>query len=334
MAANLQYLGSFQNGRRIDSENPLEEVWSRVAQHGSADFLREIFGAPTGHSVEPFIEYMGVRVRQSVEFREAARRSTLLTSPLSLYYSFLNLTRACLCMHSDLLFSKGHGLAFQRGKDLLSSEAKIAKGTFTDYLDVVGFPWRKNKRITLSEALSRIVEVRFDYTWPYGRKSLVVPVKVNAYHSGSILLNISKEHYDLSSVSPGWASEFPSLAGCCRVRPSDNALEVTHTLAKRDIKVVENFCSLRLEPDLIFRDEATWYLVRQTDSELTFPRPAYYFIALFILGSVVRYEPELMLDVVNPDSHLGWLLERIVRAAERFFPQLMLSWLHNNIMYF
>ena len=103
MAPSLHYLGSFQTGHRFESENPLEEVWSRVAQRGSADFLRETFMPPSGQAIEPFIEYIGVRIRQAVEFRGAARQSTLLTSPLSLYYSFLNLTRACLCLRSDVL---------------------------------------------------------------------------------------------------------------------------------------------------------------------------------------------------------------------------------------
>ena len=186
----------------------------------------------------------------------------------------------------------------------------------------------------MSEALSRIVEVRFDYTWPYGRESLVVPVDVDAYYSGEIVLNMPEDVYDLSGAVSSWISEFPSLASCCRIKHSSNALEVLHTFPNGGTKVVEQFCSLRLEPHLIFQDTARWYVVREPDPDLVFPRPAYYLLALFILGSVVRYEPELMLDVVNPDSNLGWLLERVVRASERFFPQLMLSWVFRQPLYF
>jgi hypothetical protein len=43
---------------------------------------------------------------------------------------------------------------------------------------------------------------------------------------------------------------------------------------------------------------------------------------------------ELMLDTVNPNSLTGWFLKRVLQAAERFFPQLILSWFANVDFYF
>jgi hypothetical protein len=51
----------------------------------------------------------------------------------------------------------------------------------------------------------------------------------------------------------------------------------------------------------------------------------YYHVAAFILSSAVRYQPELVLDVNKPDSGVGWLLNRFLKAAERFYPQLHLE---------
>lgn len=338
MSSGGQYIGSFQTGTKFESENPCEEVWSRVAQHGSADNLRKLFTPPSGQDVEPYVEYAGVRVRQAVEFRKAARQSTLLTSPLSLYYSFLNLTRASMCLAVDDMTSKGHGLTFQGGEDLLSSGAKLARGTFTDYLDASGAPWKPHKEVTLHDALSRIIEIRFDYTWPHARESYVIPLGVDAYFNGDLILNIPKRAYDLSLNSSRWTSELPSVAGCCVVDASKNALKVKYKLPKGekgDHQAVNAFCSMRLESDLIWQDlNSRWYLVRQVDPDLVFPRPAYYLLAVFILGSVVRYEPELMLETTDPDSHLGWLLRRVIQAAERFFPQLMLGWVFGSPVYF
>lgn len=89
-----------------------------------------------------------------------------------------------------------------------------------------------------------------------------------------------------------------------------------------------------LETDLISCDTPIWYLIRQVTSDPTLPRPAYYFISLFILSNIVRYQPELMLEISNPDSQLGWLLIRLLKVAERFYPQLMLSWLYDHPVYF
>ena len=333
MSYRSHYIGSFQTGTMFEAENPLEEVWSRVALHGSVDYLRKVFTPPAGQQIDPYIRYAGIRARQAVEFRRAAREATLLTSPLSLYYSFLNLVRACLCLHSDMIPSMGHGLTFKRGPDLLSSGAELRhNGTFIHYLDTAGYS-STNKVVSLREALSRIIEIRPDYADTYGEASLVVPINVDAYRSGELVLKIPKSIYDLSHASSNWGSELSSLSGCCVLGSGDNTLEVTHKVSKRED--VDSFCSLRLERDLLWREfEARWHLVRETDPDLIFPRPAYYFIALFILGSIVRYEPELMLDTVNPDSLSGWLFKRVVQSAERFFPQLMLSWLTGSSLYF
>jgi len=102
MAYRPRIHGSFQqSGAKLETENPLEEVWSTVALHGSADFLQKHLTPPVGHSVAPYIQYAGIRARQAVEFREAARQATLLTSPLSLYYSFLN-SRGHVCAYTRI----------------------------------------------------------------------------------------------------------------------------------------------------------------------------------------------------------------------------------------
>jgi hypothetical protein len=55
-----------------------------------------------------------------------------------------------------------HGLKFHVGADLLSSEASLQRGTFTDYLDVRKIPWQKGDRISLRDALGCVVEMHTD----------------------------------------------------------------------------------------------------------------------------------------------------------------------------
>lgn len=330
-----RWWGSFQTGSVLETENPLEEIWSAVDLHGSAGHLGRGFVPPPGQPVAPYVQYAGIRFRQALEFREAAGQATLLTSPLSLYYSFLNLVRACLCMRLDMLDSTGHGLSrLKIGNDILSSSVKLAKGTFTDYLDAVGYPKSLGTEVRLDEVLARIIELRWEYAHIYEGVSLVVPIKVEAYRDGEVILRIPKSVYDLSSKAKDWSSELPSISGCCTLGPDENTLKTTFNVSS--MEDVMNFCSLRMETDLLWRpgpEGATWYLVRQTDPTLVLPRPAYYFVALFILGSIVRYEPELMLQATDQNSLTGWLLKRIVQRAERFFPQLILSWLRNENLY-
>jgi hypothetical protein len=69
----------------------------------------------------------------------------------------------------DNTSSRAHGLGFESGGSLLSSGAKIRSGTFTDYLDEVGYPWSSGKVVTLDDTLSRIIEIRDDYATVYGQ---------------------------------------------------------------------------------------------------------------------------------------------------------------------
>jgi hypothetical protein len=55
---------------------------------------------------------------------------------------------------------------------------------------------------------------------------------------------------------------------------------------------------------------------------------------MFILGSLVRYQPEIILAAAGTESELGWFLGRFIRAAERFYPQLVLSWLTGAHVFF
>ena len=187
--------------------------------------------------------------------------------------------------------------------------------------------------VHLHEALARIIEIRWEYAQVYGGNSLVIPIDLEAYRNETLVLRIPKSIYDLPSASTNWSSELPSLRGCCQLGSEENTLETTFVVSKPED--VKSFCSMRLERDLLWRNlTPRWYLVRQTDPSLVFPRPAYYFATLFILGSVVRYEPELMLDTVGPNSLSGWLFKRVIQGAERFFPQLMLSWLMDSDLYY
>jgi hypothetical protein len=97
---------------------------------------------------------------------------------------------------------------------------------------------------------------------------------------------------------------------------------------------VASLCTQMLEINLIPSTTPTWFTVRQTNPDLVWPRAAYYFVALFILSSIVRYQPELMYQVTSTHSKWDWLLRRFMATAERFYPHLMFNWIHNAVYSF
>jgi hypothetical protein len=101
-----------------------------------------------------------------------------------------------------------------------------------------------------------------------------------------------------------------------------------------DYEAICKFCSEHLEVNVVPSSSPTWYLLRRSDAEATLPRPAYYLCAAFILASITRYEPEGLMSLIAEPSATAWLLDRFLKAADRFFPNLMLNWLTEEDWFF
>jgi hypothetical protein len=326
-------IGSFQTGAGWESENPLEEVWSRVTQIGSREHIAKHWAAeklsdPT--AIAQISEYTNVRVRQAVEFRSAARQSSQLTSPLAFYYSFLNLLRGFYALKHESIPDKGHGLTFGKGALLLDCECVLSRGSFAAYLATEGGRWSNGHAITLRTALARIIELRDDFPRIAGQPSLVDFVAVKAYNTGEIFLDFRG--------APGldfrheWHQAFPNLKDICELEPEGNVLRVCQSISEYE-KVAE-FLPTILDADLRIRVSPRWFAHRHLPAPPEMPRLGYYFVAMFILGSIVRYEPELVREIADPDREVSWLIGRFLRLAERYFPQLAINWLAGGSVYY
>jgi hypothetical protein len=156
---DLPYIGPLKRGSYLRSESPLEEVWAWISRIGTTEWLQR-----SVKSTEPWENwgpYAVARVRQAVEFRAAARNISILTRPLPLYYSLLNLLRGFLAISESIESKKGHGLSFtgENKANFFDMGAKLIDGTFTNYLNAIKIPYQKNTVITLGQAFSRIVEI-------------------------------------------------------------------------------------------------------------------------------------------------------------------------------
>jgi YaaC-like Protein len=326
-----KYIGSFQKGIRLHAEHPLEEVWNRIGLWGSEEYLSE--NLTDVKDKRTSADYIAVRIRQAIELRAASREATLLTAPLSLYYSVLNLTRACLAIHKDLLDSRGHGLLFESHRDILQCHAKVTDGTFFEYLSTQGLSPKKGVRISLDGCLSRIIEMGEDYSTVARKPPDVCPVRIDAYHTGKMFLHFI-DCVETEDFRTRWQNQYPSLVDFCHLAPTGTCLRINHDREPNSYEDAQSLCHQLLEPNLIFGGNPIWFVVKQTQPAVVWSRPAYYFAALFILGNVVRYEPELMYQITSTHSKWAWFLRRFVANAERFYPQLLFNWIHNKVYFF
>src|SRR5436853_377796 len=167
------YFGSFQIGDMIDAEHPLEAVWSYVERLAALDFLERRSGPGSSSA-----RYAAVRTRQAVELRNASHATSLVTSPLTLYYSALNLTRAGIAVVTGKEAKAAHGLRYVKAPDLLANGARFTSGTFTDLLAAWGHPRLEDGVLTLADCLAAVPELADQYAAVLGRPSRAVPVGV------------------------------------------------------------------------------------------------------------------------------------------------------------
>jgi hypothetical protein len=202
---------------------------------------------------------------------------------------------------------------------LLDSTASLKAGTFTDYLDAYGISWPRGGSISLTEVLGRVVELANELNEIDQTLGRVQTICVQAT-TARVRLSFPNYPRDFSC---DWTSDFPSLAKVCK-QVDDRLLEVLPDKLGQSDPEIRHFLGLRLLPQLNNSWHPIWYSYRALDGGLKLDRAAYYFVAMFILGSAVRYEPELVMSVSTSGSEVGWLLKRFVSLADRHFPQLLL----------
>lgn len=327
---DVPYFGSLQRGVTYESEDPLEEAWAQVGRLGTSTTLRDFYKPETSvPNWEELLRYAEIRIRQAVEFRAAASNGSLVTSPLPMYYSFLNLARALMALIPEKIPPKGHGLKYNPTEKLLDNSAIVTEGSFAAFCNAWGTPVETGLELSLGDSLSVIPEMSQDLWRRSFLESRAFPVYVSAYESGKIQLDFDPRYLDADSFRRNWQGEFPHLASCCELAPGGATLLVKDHVDKSSRDAISRFCYEMLEPDLIRNNEMKWYALSRTTVAARLAGPARYLVGTFILGSIVRYEPELLLEAASKASELHWLLIRFLQRAERFFPQLMLTWSHD-----
>jgi hypothetical protein len=154
---DIPYAGSFQRGRFMREGDPVSSVWRQVERFGTVESLSEL-ATSNGHG--PAVGRVAtIRVQQAVELHRTAHKSSLLTRPLSLYYSLLNLSRAALLAFNGEA-GRTHGLRFHAGSALLECAAEVTnKGTWPLLLKAVGGPSVSSVKYSLVALLGMLPEV-------------------------------------------------------------------------------------------------------------------------------------------------------------------------------
>ena len=161
--------------------------------------------------------------------------------------------------------------------------------------------------------------------------SRVTRVRVRAFMEGKGLYLDLDTPGGVPQFETKWKELFPNLQSAAEFHEG-TTLRIAGP-APTSLGEVSAFCQQWLLPDLVHRDEPIWYLVRSDDRQ-NFDRAGFYIAAMFMLSNVVRYHPDGLSRLVRDGADAVGCLERFVRKAERFFPQLIYSLVIGSPAYF
>ena len=160
--AKIPFGGSFQKGTLYRKGSSLESSWKHLQRIGTIDNLARV--AEKNGVDKSFSSKASLRIRQGIEFRESSVDVSILTKPLLLYFSVLNLVRGILFALCGDIGSPSHGLRYVAGDSLLSCTATIKKnGTYPKLLETLQVPDRAviiGSNYTLEDYLLLIPELQ------------------------------------------------------------------------------------------------------------------------------------------------------------------------------
>ena len=331
--SRTHFRGSFQAGKHIPSESPLEEAWSFCSRYASLDTIkRELVPNPPRNDWDGLCRYASARIRQAVELWNASRGSSLLSSPLTLYYSMLNLARGVHSLRYEIRPSPAHGLkSVVDTEDLLRTRITLREGSFLEFAIANGGPARRGDSLSLRDCLLSIPEIAADYALSSGGDAGCYPVRVVAPSNGALRLEFV---FSPASFDSTWSSDFPQLASDFALDPGSGALVIRDQANSDTPEKVKAVINKVLWPPMWWIDDVAdsfprWWAQRRCANTVLLPRMLYYLAAAHALSTAVRYEPDVMLTAADPASQHHWLLGRFLKAAERYFPQQVISQLHH-----
>lgn len=319
----IPYGGSFQRGRLFRNGTPDAAAWKHIRRIGTLDNLRRI-AARSNISTE-LAEIASLRIRQAIEFHDASTGASMLTRPLLLYYSALNLIRGALIARHGGTGAASHGMKYVRADNILECSAEIKKGgTFPHLVESVlgsNAPDTANQVLSLRDVIAQIPELLSEHRLAGISEPLIAAVSVDACFDSDVELKFHIEGISEEEFASNWKAILPWLAAECALAKPFTLVLTSRPTGEEEIA---QFCYKYLWRDLQLRNDAVWFDQVSRPGSTLLPRPASYLAALFILSNVSRYEPETLMHLLEP-TDLAYVVDSLLDCADRCIPLLVIE---------
>lgn len=308
---------------------------------------------------------VAVCIDQGLEYLATSRAASVLTRPLSLFYAHENLAKAsCVFLDPSLHANdfKAHGLKHDSAKrysikNLQAHINKPSKDVWSRYARLCNWQRTIYTVTTPNTSTNRDTTATFRPTpapgrqLTMGRLALVVPELVEdviiARWGVPTVVHVTS--YSIRLTSEPGTEPPPQLKVRMTLRHGhhkpthDLILSRRHTRLK-DFDVEDqrlDVVKIRSKPSIedpafpaFCMDVFLEPHIDLTQTRTEIAEPLAFYAMLFILSSVVRYEPEQWQRLLLDHPAEAILVERLLNVAERKVPNLVLNQLHNSYIHF
>ena len=320
--------------RHVVTEDPQREQWRLLSPFLYPSNVRKYLA---DHSPQPPpnpavpAEQVAGSIAQAREYYAAARRASLNTSPLLLYYGFTNLLLACLILRlgRDPVIS-GHGLYLPqiphgsigdiviRPTDPAHGAASICERELGEAAPLPQLPeWQ------LHEVLARIPDIRDSFIRCYDH---VQPATLPIAVSEQQLLGPSDDTYELERIPLATIDDSVDYQLLLQSVPDFNTAYLAPQEAGEHIILNKPLAAVEIGEHSVMGQKHLIVSRANTTAPVAVGQLTLFLMALYALGHVSRYSPAIWHPFVrNDQTGERLLIEHLLDIAHRFTPNLVLN---------
>lgn len=305
--------------RIVHSETPINEIWARLryfeTERNVKDFLQEKFDLPEEDLIETSSN-LAFAMRTASEYYESAKRVSLLTRPLLIFYGMTALSKVLFAStYGKKSPSKAHGLSPPIPGTFAELSTTVLKdGAFPQFHSCFSKKKLYRMKFKMRELLSLIPEVKVEYETVYNEKSRALRVLRTRY--GASVVDTEIEKY--GNLAEDLRKFFPEI-------------QITQAFGKR----VNIFLG---DIPAVLTVSAEEYLVlplRKHNRDILFPEMSVHFLTAYLLGIISRYHPKEWGETIEgKESGEIYIIQKFLETTTRKFPNLILNKLRNRSFVF
>lgn len=306
------------------SENPINDTWKMILKYSYTSNIEKYLGES---SDKEFNQSIAGSIVQSSEYFSSFSKVSLNTSPLLLYYGFVNLLFASSSMITKKnIIIKNHGLSITLPDDssnigdCIINISNSNDGAYNIYNSIHSKGSNYPQKIKIKDIFSMIPELKHDFEECYSQHSLCLPIEIIKRREGEIeRIKINELLQDLSSIN---IVDYDK--SYLQPQKTNKYIILRKKLNGDDIGTKS-----------ISGQKFLYQYFKSNSKDYEFNEIMIYFIGLFAFGYISRYHPEIWYPFVQTDqTGEKSLVEDFLSLAHRILPNLILNKIHNKRIIF